>query len=136
MSRDKRNAEAEASQPAQPAQAGPAPNFTLTYRRNHPGNRCSYGIAGNSGIVVFDEGLFAPGVTPPATIVLDCEMVQPKADNKELKAQQAAAKLAEKAAKAQARIEEAQRKAAERKAKADEALAKAKAKVDAAAATK
>jgi hypothetical protein len=46
---------------------------TITYRRAHPGGgplgRCSYGVAGVPGIVVFDVGLFLPN-TPPASIVL------------------------------------------------------------------
>lgn len=48
-------------------------NSTLTYRRAHPGGgtlgRCSYGIPGVAGIVVFDVALFLPG-TPPATLTL------------------------------------------------------------------
>jgi len=59
---------------AQPT--APAVNHTLTYRKNHPGNRCSYGIAGVPGIVVFDMKLFADG-KPPATIVLDCALALP-----------------------------------------------------------
>lgn len=55
---------------------------TLTFRRNHPGGgplgRCSYGVAGVPGIVVFDLGLF-PGGVAPATITLDCELAQPQA---------------------------------------------------------
>lgn len=109
------------------------PNYTLVYRREHPGARCSYGIQGVSGIVVFDEGLFADG-KPPATIVLSCELAQPKPDNKALKAELAAQKAIEKAAKQKAKIEAAQAKAVERQAKADAALAAAKAKVEAAAA--
>jgi hypothetical protein len=115
------------------------PNLTLTYRREHPGNRCSYGIAGNAGIVVFDKGLFVGGDQPdfqaPATITLDCEMVPVKADNRMQREALKAEKLIERAAKAQARIEAAQERAAERQRKADEALAKAKAKLEAAAAT-
>lgn len=103
-------------------------NHVLTYRRDHPGDRCSYGIAGNAGIVVFDKGLFANGIAP-ATIIVDCDMVPVKADNKTAKAEAAAAKLVEKAAKAQAKIEAAQAKAEEKKAKAEAALAAAQAKV-------
>ena len=55
-----------------------ATNHTLTYRRTHPGNRASYGIAGVAGIVVFDLKLFADG-KPPATVVLDCALAQPVA---------------------------------------------------------
>lgn len=55
-------------------------NFTLSFRRNHPGGgplgRCSYGLAGVPGIVVFDLGLF-PGGVAPATITLDVELAQP-----------------------------------------------------------
>lgn len=118
--------------------AVPQSNFVLTYRREHPGARCSYGIAGNPGIVVFDEGLFAgfgqPGFQAPATITLSCEMVPIKVDNKTAKAEAAAQKLIEKAEKAKARIAAAEAKATERKAKAEAALAAARAKVDAAAA--
>lgn len=46
-------------------------SHTLTYRRRHPGGgalgRCSYGIPGVKGIVVFDVALFKDG-NPPATI--------------------------------------------------------------------
>lgn len=53
---------------------------TLHFRRNHPGGgvlgRCSYGIAGVPGIVVFDVGMFAGGV-PPATIELPFAMAVP-----------------------------------------------------------
>lgn len=48
-------------------------NSTLTYRRAHPGGgtlgRCSYGIPGVAGIVVFDVALFLPGA-PPAMLTL------------------------------------------------------------------
>lgn len=53
---------------------------TLTFRRNHPGGgplgRCSYGVAGVPGIVVFDLGLF-PGGIAPATITLDVVLAEP-----------------------------------------------------------
>lgn len=120
-----------------------AANFVLTFRRNHPGNRCSYGIAGNSGIVVFDRGLVA-GTVPttsnedlggmPATITLDAEMVEPKAVAKADKAEAQAAKAKEKADKAAAKVAAAEAKAAAKVAKAQEAAAKAQAKVAAAAA--
>lgn len=106
------------------------PNFTLFYRREHPGNRSSFGIQGVSGIVVFDNGLFAGG-QPPATILLDTELVQPKADAKAAKAAEAAARLEERATKAKERLEAQQLKAKERQVKADEQLAKAKAKLEA-----
>jgi hypothetical protein len=55
---------------------------TITFRRNHPGGgplgRCSYGIAGVPGIVVFDLGLF-PGGIAPATIELNVELSTPVA---------------------------------------------------------
>lgn len=107
------------------------PNFTLAYRRDHPGNRCSYGIAGNPGIVVFDKNLFKDGVAP-AEIGLTCEMVPVKSDNKTAKAEQAAAKLAERAAKAQAKIEATQAKVKAAQDKAAAAVAAAQAKVAAA----
>lgn len=122
-------AEQATEQAAAPAQAGP--NFAIVYRRDHPGDRCSYGIVGNPGIIVFDKGLFKDGVAPPH-ITLDCEMVAPREDNKTLKAEAQVAKLAERARKAQEKIEEATRKAEEKKAKAEKMLADAKAKVDAA----
>jgi len=118
-----------------------APNYMLTFKRNHPQDRCSYGVAGNPGIVVFQRGLFV-GARPftsntdqgglPGTITLNCELVQPKADNKTAKAEVAAAKAVEKAAKAQAKIEAAQAKATEKAVKAAAALEAAKAKIAAA----
>lgn len=57
-------------------------NFKLTFRRNHPGGgplgRCSYGLAGVPGIVVFDLGLF-PGGVAPAEITLDVALAEPSA---------------------------------------------------------
>lgn len=57
-------------------------NQVLTFRRNHPGGgplgRCSYGVAGVPGIVVFDLGLF-PGGIAPATITLNVELAMPTA---------------------------------------------------------
>ena len=54
----------------------------LQFRRYHPGagalGRCSYGLPGVPGIVVFDVGLFADG-KPPATITVDCPMAEPVA---------------------------------------------------------
>lgn len=62
---------------------------TLHYRRQHPGGgalgRCSYGLPGVAGIVVFDMGLFAPtllaanGGLPPATITINVAMATPQA---------------------------------------------------------
>jgi hypothetical protein len=101
------------------------------YRRDHPQDRCSYGIAGVSGIVVFDKGLFANGV-PPTTITVDCALAQPKADAKAEKARLAAERAQDRATKAAVKIEAAQARAAEKSAKAAEALAKAQAKVAAA----
>ncbi len=58
--------------------------YTLHYRRQHPGGgvlgRCSYGVPGVAGIVVFDMGLFANG-TPPATITLNVPLAAPQARN-------------------------------------------------------
>lgn len=113
-------------------------NFVLNYRRDHPKNRCSYGIAGNPGIVVFDIGLFAgsdqPGFVAPASITLSCEMVPVKADTKTAKAEEQAAKAAEKAAKAEAKAQAAAARIAEKAAKAQERAAAAQAKADAVAA--
>ena len=54
---------------------------SITFRRLHPGGgplgRCSYGVAGVAGIVVFDMGLF-PGGIAPASITLNCELAEPK----------------------------------------------------------
>lgn len=108
-------------------------NFTLTYRRDHPQNRSSYGIAGQSGIVVFDRNLFADPGAPPATITVDVPLALPKADAKSSRAAEAAARAEEKARKAQERIAAQEEKAKERARKAEEALAKARARVDAAA---
>lgn len=108
-----------------------AENQVLTYRRDHPKDRCSYGIAGVSGIVVFDKGLFLNGV-PPQTITLDVNLALPKPDGKAAKAEAAAARLAERAAKAEARAAAQAAKVAERAAKAEAALAAAKAKIAAA----
>lgn len=113
----------------------PQPNHTVTFRRTHPGGgvkgRCSYGIQGVSGIIVFDVALFEGGVMPE-TITMDCTFVQPQPDAKQQKAEAQAAKAAAKAEAAQKKIEAAAVKAAERQAKADAALAAAKAKVEAA----
>lgn len=126
-------------QPVAAAVEAPAANFTLTYRRRHPGGgvlgRCSYGIAGVSGIVVFDVGMFA-NAEPPTTITVDVPLAQPKADAKAAREAAQAAKVIERAAKAQARLDAQTAKAAERQAKADAALAAAKAKLEAAQAAK
>jgi hypothetical protein len=54
---------------------------SITFRRLHPGGgplgRCSYGVAGVNGIVVFDMGLFVGGVAP-TTITLSCELAEPQ----------------------------------------------------------
>ena len=55
-----------------------ASNNTLTYRKDHPNDRCSFGIPGVPGIVVFDNRLFAGG-KPPKTIVVDCGLATPVA---------------------------------------------------------
>jgi hypothetical protein len=54
-----------------------SPNFTLTFRRTHPKNRCSYGVAGVPGLAVFDVSLFA-GKKPPKAIVLDVALATGK----------------------------------------------------------
>jgi hypothetical protein len=106
-------------------------NHTLVYRRDHPQNRCSYGISGVSGIVVFDKNFFPDGV-PPATITVDCVLADPKPDTKALKAELAAQRAIERAAKAEARIEAAKAKAEEKATKAAEALKAALARAEAA----
>ena len=114
----------------------------LTFKRNHPQDRASYGIAGNPGIVVFQRGLFAGATVPvdntdlaglPRTIYVD-GLVDEKLDNKAAKAEAAAAKAVAAAVKAQAKIEAAQAKAETKALKTAEILAKAQAKVAAAAA--
>lgn len=59
-----------------------AASTTLFFRRNHPGGgvlgRCSYGLPGVAGIVVFDLGMFEGGIAP-ATIVLPFAMAAPTA---------------------------------------------------------
>lgn len=114
--------------------AQPTTNNILTYRRDHPGERCSYGIAGVPGIVVFDKGLFADGVAPP-TITLSCLLALPRPDKKAEREAARVAKAEEKARKAQERLVAQQAKAVERQAKAQEALAKAQAKAAAATST-
>jgi hypothetical protein len=113
-------------------------NFELTFKRNHPKDRASYGIAGNSGIVVFQRGLFKGAVPStsnddlgglPATITLDVELVLPKSTVKVNKDEAAAQKLIEKAEKAKAKLEEQQRKAHEKAEKAQKVLDAAKAKI-------
>jgi len=68
-----------AQQAAPQAQGG---TYTLHYRRQHPGGgplgRCSYGVPGVPGIVVFDMGLFAGGVAP-ATITVNVALAAPQA---------------------------------------------------------
>ncbi len=153
MARDKRNSGDSnvtdintgqaVEQPVAVETPAAGPNFLLVFRRNHPGNRCSYGIAGQSGIVVFDRGLVAGTVVTtsnedlggmPPTITLSAELVQPKVDNKQAKAEAAAVKAKEKADKAAAKAAAAQQKIADKAAKAAAALAAAQAKVAAAAA--
>jgi hypothetical protein len=51
---------------------------TLTFRKNHPKDRCSYGIQGVHGIAVFDTRLFADG-KPPKVITVSCNLVAPVA---------------------------------------------------------
>jgi hypothetical protein len=110
-------------------------NHKVLYRRDHPGGgvlgRCSYGIPGVSGIIVFDMALFVDGIAPP-TITMDCSFVQPKADNKQAKLEAQAAKAADKAAKLEARMAAESLKAAVNAAKLAEVAAAAKAKVEAA----
>lgn len=115
-----------------PAVATGAPNYTLHYRKDHPKNRCSYGVAGVAGIVVFDKNLFAG--EPPLTITLDVELAQPKPDAKAAKAEAAAQKAAEKLAKAEERRIAAELKAAEKAEKAQKALEAAQARAAEAAA--
>lgn len=67
----------------QVAQATPVQgSYTLHYRRQHPGGgalgRCSYGVPGVAGIVVFDMALFA-GAVAPATITLNVALAAPTA---------------------------------------------------------
>ena len=122
-------------------------NYTLTFKRNHPQDRSSYGIEGNAGIVVFQRSLFVGATAPvdnfdlaglPRTIVLDSLMASPqaKASKSEAAAEKAAAKAAKDIAKEAAKLEKAQaaqEKAVAKAAKLNAQLAAAKTKVDAAA---
>lgn len=111
--------------PAAPA----VTNFVLAYRREHPQNRCSFGIAGNPGIVVFDKGLFADPNNIPAHITLDVQLVPVKAIASQDKMAKAAEKAEAAAKKAQERLEAAQKKQEERALKLKEQLAKAQTKL-------
>lgn len=75
-------ATAQATQPA-PTTAQAMPATTLHYRRNHPGGgvlgRCSYGVPGLPGIVVFDLALFASGLPPATLVVQGMQAAQPTA---------------------------------------------------------
>ena len=55
----------------------------ITFRRTHPGGgvlgRCSYGVAGVPGIVVFDVALFAGGVMPETITLMGVALAQPTA---------------------------------------------------------
>lgn len=125
-------------QVASETQAPVTENHTLHFKRNHPQNRASYGIPGVPGIVVVQRDLVA-GTTPftsqtdlagmPATIEVPFLLVSPKVDNKQAKAEAAAAKAKEKAEKAAAKVEEQRRKAEEKAEKAKAALAAAQAKL-------
>lgn len=124
-------------------------NYTLSFKRNHPQDRASYGIPGNAGIVVFQRSLFAGATAPadntdlaglPLTITLDCQMVNPQA--KASKSEAAEARAAEKAAKAVAReaaklekAQAAQEKALAKAAKLNAQLEAARANVEAATTT-
>src|SRR6188768_249876 len=126
----KRNGNTEVTEA--PVSEASSVNHTLTFRRTHPKNRCSYGIAGNAGIVVFDIALLAlaSGASLPPTITVDVPLALPKLagdEAKAAKAQERAAKAEEKARKAQERAVATAAKAAERQAKAQAALEKAKA---------
>lgn len=106
----------------------PTANHDIVFRRDHPQDRCSFGIAGVPGIVVFPKGFFVGEV--PTTITLSCALQAPRLDAKASKAEAAAAKAQAKADKEAEKVAKAAAKAEEKKAKADEALAKARAKAD------
>lgn len=105
-------------------------NYTLTYRRDHPGDRCSYGIQGVPGLVVVDKGLFLDPTNVPQTITLNVALASPRADKKTSKDAEKEAKAAERAARLTEKANKAKEKAAEREKKAQEALAKAQAKAE------
>lgn len=73
-----------ATTPATPATPATPVTGVLHYRRAHPGGgplgRCSYGIPGVPGIVVFDVALFLPGA-PPATIAVNVALATPAPRN-------------------------------------------------------
>lgn len=118
--------------------ATPQGNFTLTFRRTHPKDRASYGVDGNSGIVVFDRNLLLGGDAPdfewPKVIVIDAALVLVKLDNKTAKAEAMALKAAEKERKAAEKLAAAQAKVAAKQAEAQAKLEAAQAKLAAAAA--
>lgn len=96
-------------------------NRVLSYRRDHPGNRSSYGVAGVPGLVVIHHSLLAgfdqPGFQPPAVINVDIDLAEPRGDKRSEKAAERAAKAAERAEKAAKRAAEAQTRLAEFRAK-------------------
>lgn len=111
-------------------EVGPLPNFTIVLKRgDHPQDRSSYTVEGQSGNVVFFNTLFASG-KPPATITLSCEMVSAvaKVDKDEV----AAAKAVAKAVAAQAKLDKAQAAAQAKLEKQVAIAAAAKARVEAA----
>lgn len=96
-------------------------NNVLVYRRDHPGNRSSYGVAGVPGLVVIHHSLFAgfgtEGFVPPTQIEVSCALSEPRADKRSEKAAERAAKADERAKKAIERAELQRKKLAEFEAK-------------------
>ena len=133
---------AQSSQVEAVASETRGPNLIAFFHRNHPQNRASYVIPGQSGLIGVQRDLVV-GTTPftsntdlagmPATITLGVELVAPKADQSEAKAAAATLKAQEKADKAAAKAVAAAAKIEDRAAKAKLALETAQAKVDAAA---
>lgn len=107
------------------------PNRTVTFHAfatvANP-TRASYRIPGHPGCLVIERSLFANPEEVPQTLILNIDLVEPRANVKVGSAE----KEAEKLAKAEARAQKAEEKLAAQKAKAEAAAAKAQAALEAA----
>lgn len=97
-------------------------NRVLSYRRDHPGDRSSFGVSGVPGLVVIHHSLIVGFGTPefqiPATINVDFDLADPKEDKRSAAAAERAAKAQERAEKAQERATKAAERLAQFQAKA------------------
>jgi hypothetical protein len=100
-------------------------NRVLSYRRDHPGDRSSYGVSGVPGLVVIHHSLIAgfgtEGFAPPAVINVDFDLAEPKEDKRSAAAAERAAKAQERAMKAAERAQKAAERLAQFQAKAGKA---------------